>query len=216
MKNHRKTSLIHQIKEPLQQNNGYFIEHKVNQTRGRESSQQHRHQPAVSALATALDRFFEQVIESHTQKANNKNTQTTSQNNTQEQLFLLRWRIQNAIGSAGCGVLMESMPHLSELMMMKDDDRSTPVTIVGSIRGLGRVGRIPTGASATASTSGTNHSNRFHILLCKLIGAIAHEANPVALFIDDLQWADDVTLDVVRMVMVRLFLTTDSLCFHTS
>jgi predicted ATPase len=38
-------------------------------------------------------------------------------------------------------------------------------------------------------------------MFCKLIGAIACKAHPLILLLDDLQWADEITLDVMRMML---------------
>lgn len=38
-------------------------------------------------------------------------------------------------------------------------------------------------------------------LLCKLIAATSGETCPLAIFLDDLQWADEVSLDVIQMLI---------------
>ena len=84
--------------------------------------------------------------------------------------MLMRWRIHDAIGS-GNNQLMEAIPNLQKLMhegYKCDQDRAT---------GVGRMGS----------------SHRLKFMFCKLIGAIACKAQPLVLFLDDLQWADEMT-----------------------
>lgn len=98
----------------------------------------------------------------------------------------LRWRIHDAIGS-GNSLLLEAIPNLRKLLAQENDTPSNAV----SRQGAGKSGR--------SALLGSSH--RLPFLFCKLIGAIACKAHPLILFLDDLQWADDMTLDVVRMIM---------------
>eukprot|EP00804_Cyclotella_cryptica_P017947 CCRYP_001294-RA/>CCRYP_001294-RA protein AED:0.11 eAED:0.11 QI:0/1/0.75/1/0.57/0.5/8/387/881 len=50
-------------------------------------------------------------------------------------------------------------------------------------------------------THATPSSYRLKFMFCKLIGAIACKAHPLILFLDDLQWVDDISLDVTRMIL---------------
>lgn len=42
---------------------------------------------------------------------------------------------------------------------------------------------------------------RSKYILCQLIGAIADEDNPIVLVMDDLQWADALSLEVIQMLV---------------
>lgn len=42
---------------------------------------------------------------------------------------------------------------------------------------------------------------RSKFLLCKLIGAIADESNPIVFILDDLQWSDETTLSVIQTIV---------------
>ena len=98
----------------------------------------------------------------------------------------LRWRIHDAIGS-GNNLLMDAIPKLRKLMA---EEPST----------------IHTSSETSSSRSGRTNamlgsSHRLKFMFCKLIGAIACKAHPLILFLDDLQWADEITLDVMRMML---------------
>jgi len=101
-----------------------------------------------------------------------------------KQMMLLRWRIHDAIGS-GSDALLNIIPNLQKLMTMGDEHNPS-----------------------SHSTRGYNTSKRrgdigirMKYLLVKLIGALSHRSHPLVLFLDDLQWADAMTLDVIRMIM---------------
>jgi len=49
---------------------------------------------------------------------------------------------------------------------------------------------------------GGKKSNQLEFMLCRLIGAIASDEIPVVLYLDDLQWADQATLDLIGMLML--------------
>ena len=85
-------------------------------------------------------------------------------------------RIQTAIGT-GCRVLMKSIPSLQTFMGEDCTDDNDSVW----------------GPSAS--------EQRWKYLLCKLIAATANEFLPIAIFLEDLQWADETTLDVIRMIV---------------
>lgn len=89
------------------------------------------------------------------------------------------------IGS-GNNVLLEAIPNLRKLMSEDRDSSNNALPKVGA-----RSGR--------SAMLGSSH--RLPFLFCKLIGAIACKAHPLILFLDDLQWADEMTLDVMRMIM---------------
>ena len=84
----RKTSLVDQIKKPLQNANGYFVRGKFDvRTR------------ADSVIFSALDTFYSDIIKE-------------GRENIQQEM---RSRILNSVGS-GCRVLMRSIPSLQAFM----------------------------------------------------------------------------------------------------
>ena len=90
----------------------------------------------------------------------------------------MQWRINDIIGS-GSSTLLEAIPNLQKLIADEKISKLDSRNIVGSI-GLSR---------------------RLNIQICKLISCIASQSNPLVLFLDDLQWADDTTIDVIKMSM---------------
>lgn len=95
----------------------------------------------------------------------------------------MKARIQDAVGS-GCSLLMESIPNLGIL--------------------------LNNGLTSTSDNEGDSgkkieHAQgaltQWNFLLCKLIEGIAHKSSPVVFFIDDLQWADETSLDSIQMLI---------------
>ena len=84
----------------------------------------------------------------------------------------MKWRIQNAIGPVNNNVLLELLPNLQK--WMTDG---------------GVVAEAP-----SSSVKAMGFSQRLKYMFCKLIGAIACRSTPLILFLDDLQWADDMTV----------------------
>jgi predicted ATPase len=154
-----KSTLVNQIKKPLQDKDGCFIEGKF-----LESSR-----PDL-VLNNALNNFFGSIME----RGSNSGNMHMS----------LRWRIHDAIGS-GNSVLMEAIPNLRKLMA--EESSSSEIS------------EVSTGRNGRSALLGSSH--RLPFLFCKLIGAIACKAHPLILFLDDLQWCDEMTLDVMRMIM---------------
>eukprot|EP00804_Cyclotella_cryptica_P024225 CCRYP_013267-RA/>CCRYP_013267-RA protein AED:0.05 eAED:0.05 QI:0/0.62/0.55/1/0.12/0/9/1062/749 len=148
-----KSTLASQIKKPLLDRDGFFIEGKFHQTACPDT-----------VLSTALNNFFGSLIE---------NGSILS-----ERLTSLRWRIHDAIGS-GNSLLMDAMPNLRKLMA---EETSTTQT------------------SSDRSHAMPCTSHRLKFMFCNLIGAIPCKVNPLVLFLDDLQWADEITLDVMQMI----------------
>jgi len=87
-------------------------------------------------------------------------------------------RIRHAVGP-GCRVLMNSIPNLHRFMEGHLDDNSD-----------GAVG-----------SSASEH--RWKYLLCKLVAAVSSKNEPLAIFFDDLQWADETSLEVIRMIITE-------------
>ena len=153
---------MHQIKKPIQDEDGCFIEGKFLKSARPDT-----------VLSSALNNFFGKIMENGSSSGKQMS---------------LRWRIHDAIGS-GNSVLMEAIPNLRRLMA--EDNGTSSAALVSRVGASTRSGR-----SAMLSSS-----HRLPFLFCKLIGAIACKAHPCVLFLDDLQWADEMTLDVIRMIM---------------
>jgi len=124
-------------------------------------------------LCNSLDNFFGSIIEKRSRWEN--------------MYISLRWRIHDAIGS-GNTALMDAIPNLRKLM----DGKSSKESLSAS--------QDDTSIGGRSSIEGSNY--RLPFLLCKLIGAIACKAHPCVLFLDDLQWGDEMTLEVIRMIMI--------------
>jgi hypothetical protein len=54
---------------------------------------------------------------------------------------------------------------------------------------------------AVAALPPTEAQNRFHMVFASFVQAIAHDERPLVLFLDDLQWADAASLEVVRALL---------------
>ena len=89
---HRKSSLVHQMKKPLENVNGYFIEGKFDKLSRPDT-----------ILASALNTFFGNLLESN---AENDGT--------------MKWRVVAAIGSSSDNVLFEILPNLHKWMINGD------------------------------------------------------------------------------------------------
>lgn len=87
----------------------------------------------------------------------------------------MRNRIMKAVGS-GCKVLFKSIPSLQTFMEEYDE--------------------VIDHAFGPAATE-----QRWKYLLCKLVSASSSKAHPLVIFLDDLQWADETSLDVIRMMV---------------
>jgi PAS domain S-box-containing protein len=54
---------------------------------------------------------------------------------------------------------------------------------------------------AVAALPPTEAQNRFHMVFASFVQAVAHAERPLVLFLDDLQWADSASLQVVRSLL---------------
>lgn len=124
-------------------------------------------------LSSALNNFFGKIMEN---------------GSSSSKQMSLRWRIHDAIGS-GNSVLFKAIPNLRKLMA---EDKETSSSTLSYRDGT---------ASRSGRSAMLSSSHRLPFLFCKLISAIACKAHPCVLFLDDLQWADEMTLDVMRVVM---------------
>jgi len=149
-----KSTLVKQIKKPLTDLNGCFIEGKFDKSARPDT-----------VLAAALNSFFGDVL-----KTNHGSIHMS-----------MKWRIHDAIGSGTNSAMLDILPNLQKWM---SDDSVAHHNLAPS-----------------SNVKGIGSSHRLKFLFCKLIGAIACRAQPLILFLDDLQWADEMTLDIIRMMM---------------
>jgi predicted ATPase/transcriptional regulator with GAF, ATPase, and Fis domain len=102
---------------------------------------------------------------------------------SEEQLALWRARLSDALGSSG-GVIAEVIPEIE--MVTGPQPPASPL------------------ASAEAQ-------NRFRLVFQNFVEAFARKEHPLAIFLDDLQWADSATLNLLQSLLAsggiqRLFL----------
>jgi predicted ATPase/signal transduction histidine kinase len=57
--------------------------------------------------------------------------------------------------------------------------------------------------SATVDLDGVEAQNRFNQLLFKFIEAISHPEHPLVIFLDNIQWADAASLELLRLLLTR-------------
>uniref|UniRef100_UPI0030D7BDB2 AAA family ATPase n=1 Tax=Oculatella sp. LEGE 06141 TaxID=1828648 RepID=UPI0030D7BDB2 len=91
-----------------------------------------------------------------------------------EQLVQWRHRILSAVGDNG-QVLVEVIPELEQI-----------------------IGKQP----PTAEISGSSAQNRFNLLFQKFIAVFATQQHPLVMFLDDLQWADSASLNLMQVLLV--------------
>ena len=90
----------------------------------------------------------------------------------------MKWRIRDSIGvgSGSNDVLLQSIPNLQKWLAEAEDNVRTENPLVPSEK------------------KGMRSSVRLKFMFCTIIGAIACMNHPVILFMDDLQWADEMTV----------------------
>ena len=131
---------MNQIKKPLIDLNGCFIEGKFD-----------KFACPDTVLAGALNSFFGNVLKTNTGSIH----------------MSMKWRIHDAIGSGSNSAVLDILPNLQKLMA---DDSVAHQNLAPS-----------------SKVKGIGSSHRLKFLFCKLIGAIACRAQPLILFLDDLQ-----------------------------
>jgi len=87
-------------------------------------------------------------------------------------------RIRHAVGP-GCRVLMNSIPNLQRFMD----------------------GHLGDNSDGAVGNSASEH--RWKYLLCKLVAAVSSRNEPLTIFFDDLQWADETSLEVISMMITE-------------
>jgi len=95
-------------------------------------------------------------------------------------LSCLKQRIDDIVGPC-VNILAKSIPNLDKFVdciIVSDDDDEVPAT----------------------TQQQRSHQSRF-VLTCSLVRALANQKNPVVLLIDDLQWADQTSLDLVQHIV---------------
>ena len=88
----------------------------------------------------------------------------------------MKWRIHDVIGSGNHSVLFDLLPNLQKWL------------------GDGHVAAADEQRTPTSGVKGMGSSHRLKFMFCKLLAAIASESHPLILFLDDLQWADAMTV----------------------
>jgi predicted ATPase len=139
-----------------------------------------------TVLTSALNSFFGSVLESNARRAGGSDSVHMS----------MKWRIQDAIGSVGNNVLLEILPNLQKWLMADGGD--------GVLEGA-------TSSLPGAVTKGIGRSHRLKFMFCKLVGAIACRAHPLILFLDDLQWADEMTVSDAALAACTIRCDSDPL-----
>jgi histidine kinase len=101
-----KTTLVNQIKKPLKESQGSFIQGKFEMSETRPDT----------VLFTALNSFFGQILEED------------ARGNTD---MSMRWRVHDAIGGSGNNILLKLIPNL-RIWMDTEEDTDDNVKGMGS------------------------------------------------------------------------------------
>ena len=144
-----KSTLVHELQEPIVRQHGFFAAGKFDQWK--------RDIP----YSTIVQAFTEVVLEILA--------------GSQERIATWRGRIQEALGVNG-QLIVEVIP---------------PVELV-----IGPQPPVP-------ALPPTESQNRFRIAFRRFIGVFASEQHPLALFLDDLQWADLASLALVQDLLTH-------------
>jgi predicted ATPase/signal transduction histidine kinase len=144
-----KSTLVHELQEPVVREHGFFASGKFDQWK--------RDIP----YSTIVQAFTEVVLEILA--------------SSEERIATWRARIQEALGVNG-QLIVEVIP---------------PVELV-----IGRQPPVP-------ALPPTESQNRFRIAFRRFIGVFASEQHPLALFLDDLQWADLASLALIEDLLTH-------------
>ncbi|MGA7938243.1 MAG: serine/threonine-protein kinase PknK, partial [Kovacikia sp.] len=90
----------------------------------------------------------------------------------EEKLVIWRDRIQAAVGNSG-KLITDVIPEVALII-----GEQPPLAVLGS----------------------AESQNRFNLIFENFIGAFAHPDHPLAIFLDDMQWADSATLNLIQTI----------------
>lgn len=154
-----KSSLIHQVKAPIETRGGYFISGKFDIS---------QHDQPFSAIGGAIDSYIADSVSRMNRK-----------------IFLrTRAAVRSAVGD-DVELLTNLVPRLKSL--------------IGEPAAQALQWRQNTARAQRGNQNALNRS-RLGALLPKLIGAIARPDTPVLLFLDELQWADEANLELLKNI----------------
>ena len=140
-----KSALIHELRRPVAEANGFFAEGKYDQ---------YQRNIPFAGVAMALRDVVRQILKEDTARVE-------------------RWKISLLTELRNSGqVIVDILPELERL-----------------------IGKQPTLPQLTAAEA----QNRFNFTFIKFLGALANAEHPLVLFLDDLQWADSGSLDLLRL-----------------
>ncbi len=142
-----KSALVHEINQPIQNRNGYFIEGKFDQFQ--------RNVPYF-AFIQAFKSFVNHLLTENTRE-------------------LERWKqkIIKAVGNNG-KILTDVIPAL-ELIIGKQPE--------------------------TPELGATEAQNRFNLVFQNFVNAISRREHPLVIFIDDWQWADAASMNLLKTLL---------------
>ena len=135
----------------------------------------------LSAIASALNAFCEELV--------------SRQHSDVGTFIATRNAIQEALGDDS-GAIVKLIPNLCKIIPLKPDANKVQLRRRSSLDDDDAVDNVDTEIDAKAV-------NRFMFLFRKFFRAIASTLHPVVLFIDDLQWADAMSLDLIRSIVCQ-------------
>jgi len=172
-----KTSLAMELKEPTNQAGGFFVSGKFDLQQSNEP---------YSAFSSAFESLCEKIIES---------------GNTE-----LRDSINNALGSEGV-YLSNIIPNIGKLFDDTSEDTRSEITRPkresSRLRGRNRnslrssLEKVP-----SMSLAGPEYRNKLNYLMRLFIQAVSSPSRPLVVLIDDLQWIDSSSLDLMEHILM--------------